>query len=234
MKKEKEVSAFTIMMRSRDPEIVWELLNKQVSRTQTYVCNFALNQYDEILDGLSNSDLRKLRRSDKAIKNEQDVLKKFRRQELLALRRSPNKMAIERNTWFHLGANSDQQFMYCLRRMLAPIKEHVDNGFAPMPESYKKQYAPVHSAIGELMKESVTMMSTGQFDSYYNVLDKADKCKDDLSVLRKSMLDDIQQSENTPNIQISLVYLNLLQESQEFLSIMRHQLRAGNRFYGNN
>lgn len=230
MKKEKEVSAFTIMMRSRDPEIVWELLNKQVSRTQTYVCNFALNQYDEILDGLSNSDLRKLRRSDKAIKNEQDVLKKFRRQELLALRRSPNKMAIERNTWFHLGANSDQQFMYCLRRMLAPIKEHVDNGFAPMPESYKKQYAPVHSAIGELMKESVTMMSTGQFDSYYNVLDKADKCKDDLSVLRKSMLDDIQQSENTPNIQISLVYLNLLQESQEFLSIMRHQLRAAYKF----
>jgi hypothetical protein len=62
------------------------------------------------------------------------------------------------------------------------------------------------------------------------VLDAAEKCKDDLSVLRKNMLDNIQQSENMPNIQVSLVYLNLLQESQEFLSIMRHHLRAAYKF----
>jgi phosphate/sulfate permease len=230
IKEEKKDSAFAIMMRSRDPEIVWEMLNKQVSRTQSGVCNFALDEYKNILDGLSNNDLRTLRRSDKSIKGEQDILKKSRRQELLALRRSPNKIAIERNTWFHLGANSDQQFMYCLRRMLAPIKEHIDNGFTPLPESYKKQYAPVRSGIEELMKNCSGMISTGHYDAYYSVLDAAEKCKDDLSVLRKNMLDNIQQSENMPNIQVSLVYLNLLQESQEFLSIMRHHLRAAYKF----
>ena len=43
----------------------------------------------------------------------------------------------------------------------------------------------------------------------------------------------MQSDRDETNLKISLVYLNILQESQEFLSIMRHQLRAANRFYGN-
>ena len=31
-------------------------------------------------------------------------------------------------------------------------------------------------------------------------------------------------------MKINLIYLNVLQESQEFLSVMRHQLRAANKF----
>jgi hypothetical protein len=34
-------------------------------------------------------------------------------------------------------------------------------------------------------------------------------------------------------LQVSMVYLNLLQESQEFLSIMRHQLRSAKKFMDN-
>ena len=64
------------------------------------------------------------------------MLKKCRRQEMLALKRCPEDISIERNTWFHLGMNSDQQYIYCLKRMLEPIKEHVDNNFSPLPQLY--------------------------------------------------------------------------------------------------
>ena len=135
-KKQKEVSrgsTFQLMMRSRDPEIVWELLRRQVSRTQSYVCHFALVEFNLIMDGLANENTRDLRHANKELKKEQDMLKKFRRQEMLGLKKSPMEIAIERNTWFHLGANSNQQFIYSLRRMLDPIKEHVDNNFNQLP-----------------------------------------------------------------------------------------------------
>ncbi len=229
-KEEGKSSTFQLMMRSRDPEIVWDLLRRQVSRTQSYVCHFALNEFNQIMDGLANENTRDLRHANKNLKKEQDMLKKFRRQEMLGLKKSPIEIAIERNTWFHLGANSNQQFIYSLRRMLDPIKEHVDNNFNPLPAEYIKEFAPVRQKINDLMRMSCELIETGRYDSYREILAEADACKDELSVLRKKHIDRIQHMTDNTLMQISLVYLNVLQESQEFLSVMRHQLRAAKKF----
>lgn len=224
---------FRLMMRSRDPEIVWDLLRKHVGRTQSFVCRFALEQFNKITSALESESLRDLRHSQKELQNEKAALKKFRRQELLALRKLPAEIAIERNTWFHLGANSDQQFIYSLRRMLEPIKEHVENNFRPLPGLLADEFRPIHQKINELMKMSCEQIETNRYENYREILAEANACKDELSVLRKRHIDRMQRMEENNLLQISLVYLNVLQESQEFLSVMRHQLRAAKKFMEN-
>ncbi len=224
---------FRLMMRTRDPEIVWDLLLKHVGRTQSFVTKFVLDNFNNIIDGLENEKPKALRRCQNDLKGEQELLKKFRRQELLALRRVPSEIAIERNTWFHLGINSSEQFIYCLLRMLDPIKEHVDNNFNPLPKAYIEEFAPIRSVINDLMKQTETMISTAQFDNYREILAVADECKDELSVVRKRHIDRIQESHDNSRLQVSLVYLNILQESQQLLSNMRHQLRAAKKFMEN-
>jgi len=215
-------------MRSKDPEIVWELLTKHVTRTQSFVARFALEQFRNIIHGLYDNNLKVLRKSERELRAERDILKKFRKKELLALRRCPMNITLERNTWFHLGANSDQQFVYCLRRMLDPIKEHVDNNFSPMPQQYKDEFDPVCRLVEGLLKSCDDMISTNRYDVYDEVLDEADKVKDQLSLVRKRQIDRMQNDKQ--NLQVSLLYLNTIQETQEFLSIMRHQLRAAKKF----
>ncbi|WP_444363531.1 inorganic phosphate transporter, partial [Prevotella sp.] len=127
---------FQLMMRTRDPEIVWDLLKKHVSRTQSFMTRFTLTQFNEIINGLESESPKILRHVLSNLDKEMEILKKYRRQELLALKRVPAEIAIERNTWFHLGINSSEQSLYCLRRMLDPIKEHVDNNFTPLPQVY--------------------------------------------------------------------------------------------------
>ncbi len=232
-KEENKSNSFQLMMRARDPEIVWDLLRKHVSKTQSYVCHFALGEFNKIMDGLATENVRDLSHANKELKKEQDMLKKFRRQEMLGLKRSPMEIAIERNTWFHLGANSDQQFIYSLRRMLDPIKEHVDNNFNPLPEEYIKEFTPTRQKINDLMKMSCEQIETGRYENYREILAEADACKDELSVLRKRHIDRIQNMGDNTLMQISLVYLNVLQESQEFISVMRHQLRAAKKFMEN-
>ena len=73
------------------------------------------------------------------------------------------------------------------------------------------------------------MISTNRYDLYQETLNIADECKDELSVMRKRVIDIMYRDKNT-NLKASLLYLNILQESQEFLSIMRHQLRAARKF----
>ena len=59
---EKE-DVFRLMMRTRDPEIVLDLLMKHVSRTQSFMTRFAIDEFNNIIDGLENERTRTLRRS---------------------------------------------------------------------------------------------------------------------------------------------------------------------------
>lgn len=224
---------FRLMMRTRDPEIVWDLLAKHVSRTQSFVTRFAMQNFNAIIDGLESERAKTLRHASNELNKEKTELKKYRRQELLALRRVPTEIAIERNTWFHLGINSSEQFIYCLRRILDPVKEHVDNNFNPLPAEYIEEFRPIRAQINDLMQQTESQISTCRFENYRETLALADQCKDELSVIRKKHIDRIQQSKDNSKLQVSLVYLNLLQESQQLLSNMRHQLRAAKKFIDN-
>lgn len=224
---------FRLMMRTSDPEIVWDLLAKHVSRTQSFVTRFAMQNFNAIIDGLESERAKTLRHASNELNKEKTELKKYRRQELLALRRVPTEIAIERNTWFHLGINSSEQFIYCLRRILDPVKEHVDNNFNPLPAEYIEEFRPIRAQINDLMQQTESQISTCRFENYRETLALADQCKDELSVIRKKHIDRIQQSKDNSKLQVSLVYLNLLQESQQLLSNMRHQLRAAKKFIDN-
>ncbi len=226
-------SSFNLMMRTRDPELVWDMLRKRVSNTQSFVCRYAQDTFNDIMDGFISQNARELRRCRKSLHKETDELKKFRRQEMLGLKRAPQDIALERNTWFHLGANADQQFLYCLRRMLEPVREHVDNNFNPVPEEYVRQFTPVRHRVNDLMSMTRDMIDTRKYDNYRDILSEADSCRDELSVLRKHVLDTVQKSTDTSNFKVSLVYLNILQETQELLNVMRHQLRAAKKFIEN-
>lgn len=230
MAQEGNGNVFQLMMRTRDPELVWDMLQRQVSNTQSHVCRFALEQFNAIIDGFQNEQIKELRHTNRELRSESDTLKKYRRQEMLGLKRCPPETAIERNTWFHLGANSSQQFIYSLRRMLDPIREHIGNSFNPVPQEFINEFEPLQLKINELMKQSETLISTRRFENYRSVLTDADQVKDELSVLRKRHLDRMQNAQGNSDFQVSVVYLNLLQETQQFLNAMRHQLRAAKKF----
>ena len=221
---------YRLMMRTQDPVILWDLLSKHVSRTQSYMTRFTNEQYNAILDGFINNKPSVLRHSLNALRNEKTSLAKYRKQELMTLRKAPVDIAIERNTWFHVGMNASQQYIYGLRRMLEPIKEHVDNNFTPITQDLIEEYQPIRLKITDFLVQAENLIATGRFDNYCELLDKADEFETELSAYRKRHIDRIQMAQGNETFQLSLVYLNLLQESQLLLSNMRHQLRAAKKF----
>ena len=223
---------FRLMMRSRDPEIVWDLLSKNVAEVQASMAQFADSCFQGIEEGLVDNRPSLLRHVRRDLSKKRDMLKKIRRRQILALRKLPADIVIERNTWFHVGINASMQYIYCLTRMLEPVKEHVDNNFTPLSKEMVDEFKPVKEKIEALLKTTADSISQRSFDNYRQTLKEADKLKDELSVVRKRHIDRMQTS-NTQNLQAGLVYLNLLQESQQLLSNMRHQLRAVKKFEEN-
>ncbi len=222
------------IMHSHDAEIVWDLLRKHISHTQSDTCRFTSEQYNRILDGLMSENLKGLRATQLLLKDKQEELKRVRHREFVALHRIPEDIALEHNTWFHLGANSNQQFIYCLKRLLEPIKEHIDNNFNPVPAAFMEEFRPIRNRIGNLMDETYEMLTTCCFDHEKRVLEEAELCKKELSALRKTHIDRMQRRTGTADYKTSLIYLNILQESQELLSILRHQLKAARKMLAEN
>lgn len=225
-----EADMYRLMMRTREPEIVWDLLKKYMRRSQSEMTALALREYAQLLEGFENNRPSPLRKVLKSLRQGKERLYKVRRQQLMAMRRIPVELAMERNTWFHVGMNASQQYIYCLHRMLEPVKEHVDNNFSPFPEELNAEYRPVKLKIMELLRDTENQISSGRFDEYRHTLEVADELKDQLSAYRKRQIDRLQSIGDGSNMQVALLYLNLLQESQQLLSNMRHQLRSAKKF----
>ena len=62
------------------------------------------------------------------------------------------------------------------------------------------------------------------------VLEETELCKKELSLLCKTHIYRMQKQSNTAYYIKTLIYPNILQESQELLSIMHHQRKAARKF----
>lgn len=219
---------FRQLVRSHDKAETWQLLLEHVRRTQTDMLTFTRTTFRNITQGLMHEDIRALRTASHDIENEKSVWKRYRRKEILGMRKIDYLVAVEKNTWFHLGCNNSTQIIYGLKRMLEPCVEHVDNNFNPLPQDYVDEFIPVCNDVDKFLESEQRMISTGNFEGSDELLVQGNAIKSRISQIRHAQQDRIQR-ENS-NIKVALLYLSTLQETQELMSAARHILRASKRF----
>ncbi len=219
---------FRQIVRSHDKAETWKLLLQHVRRTQDDLIAFTRETFANITSGLMNEDIRALRTASHAIDNEKSVWKRYRRKEILGMRRIDYLLAVEKNTWFHLGCNSSTQILYGLKRMLEPCLEHVDNNFNPLPKDYIDELTPICRDVDSFLAEAQRMISSGDFTGVDEVLVEGNAIKSRISQIRHCQQDRIQREDS--NLKVALLYLSTLQEAQELMSLSRHLLRASKRF----
>lgn len=230
-KAEQQDDIFKRMMASKDKAEVLSLLRQHVKGTLTDYIAYTEQAYMQVTDGFINEDLKQLKRVMNSTDEQKKMLKKRRRKEILGLRRIPIPIAIEKNTWFHLGSNSCEQMLYCLKRICEPCKEHVDNNFNPISKDCIAEFLPIREELCQLMERTRTAIENNDYREADDILVKGDALKNKISALRKQQMNRIQETDNA-SLKASMVYLNILQETQELVSIWRHLLRASRFFQG--
>lgn len=160
------------MMASKDKAETLSLLRQHVKETFTDYINFSETAYVQATNGFINENLKDLRKAMSSTEEQRKMLKKRRRKEILGLRRIPITIAIEKNTWFHLGSNSCEQMLYCLKRICEPCKEHVDNNFNPISAECVQEFLPVRERLCELMDRTRQAIDTNNYDEADDILKK--------------------------------------------------------------
>lgn len=230
-KKQEQESIDTIfrqLVRCHDKQEAWRLLCQHVSQTQVGMVEFTRQTFRNITNGLMYEDIKALRKATAEVEEHKSYWKRYRRKEIIGMRHIDYLQAVEKNTWFHLGCNNLSQIIYCLKRMLEPCVEHVDNNFNPLPQDYIDELLPITGEVDQMMESTAQMIRTGDFKDSDALLVEGNALKARISQLRHKQQDRIQQEDS--NIKIDLLYLSTLQETQELISMMRHLLRASKRF----
>ena len=222
---------FEKILSSNDKEETLRLFGEHFNGNMASFLEFANETYLNITDGFICDNLGKLRKADSALRKERMELKQIRRKDMLCIRRIDAGIAIEKNTWVHLGSNSCEDILYCLKRMCDPCEEHIDNNFAPLPEERIKEFLPMRDTLLYLLRRASDIIGNADFRDTEKVREQCEKFKESLSELRRKQINRMQSEQE--NITVSYVYLTMLQETQEIANGIRHSLRAASHFSEN-
>lgn len=225
---EKGDTVFNQMMLSTDKGEILTLLCRHISESQSEFLEYVNTTFRQITDGFLNENLSMLHRAEDSMRRKRDELKNCRRKEMIGFRRIDPEVAMEKNTWFHLGRNSCEEILYCLRRIADPCEEHVDNNFVPLSTEQIKEFIPLRDTVLFLLRRTEKIFQTGSYGEVDEVRHECEQLKDCLEKAREEQMKRMQSSKE--NITVAYLYLNLLQETRELTSSVRHLLRAAKGF----
>lgn len=227
--KDERDELFQQLLRTTDKAERWQLLRSHVILSQRRMLERLAEQYAAITEGFITENLKGLNHASRQLRDIKERRRKIRQRELIGLRKLDARQAIQKNTWFHLGVNSAQQMMYCLRRMLDPALEHVDNNFNPLPERLADDLRTVARRVDGYAHEALDALTVQDAQQIDKLLFDIDRYTQQLSTLRKAQMDRMSVYAES-DLRVETVYLNILQETQQLLSELRHFLRAYKNF----
>ena len=224
-KEVQEETLFQTILATDHPAEVWPLLRIYINEKQQMFLSFAAACFSDIADGFINEKNRLLSRTEKALVTEKAVLKGQRRKLTLCMRRVAPEIAMEKSAWFHLSNNMAMSMTYNLRRINEACKEHVENNFRPLPQEFHEAFRSLCGRIRGVIADSEAAIKDDRPEMIDRLRGRCNELKDELSGHIRDIYEQLQKGD-TDNMAVTYVYLNMLQESQEFVTSLRKMLRA--------
>ncbi|MDO5316761.1 MAG: inorganic phosphate transporter [bacterium] len=208
----------------------WELLKMLVQHSIAKQLQFTSSCYQKVTNAFLQEDYSPLRQAVHEIETARKQLKRTRKQHILLLRKIDPVVALEKNTWFFLANNSVEQMLFCLKRINDPCREHVGNNFRPVSREFATNFISFQKQLIGLFQQTDELFQSIGFkeSNTKNIRENAEQLQHELSEYRKQVIDAMQKK--SVNIESTIVYLNLIQESEQIISGLRHILRGITKF----
>ncbi|MGN0034068.1 MAG: inorganic phosphate transporter [Candidatus Limimorpha sp.] len=215
--------SFDEAMRTNDKNIIMDCILEHNRESLMTLINDSKSMYDQITKAFVDEDIKTLRNMTSKCKIEKNTMKMLKRKEIQMMRRLDESEIFRKNTWFHLNYNCIEQILYSLRRICEPCKEYVDNSFTPLGKEYVEELNKVKEMTNWAIDAANIVIYSADYKEHEIVMDRIKKREDELMNISIEQMNRIQKKHE--NIDLSVLYLNIIQESVEIVAEMRHILR---------
>ena len=226
-KNEDNDSLFEKAISTNDQEVIYQSLIQHNKESINTLVNIAKDIYVNTVNAFIKEDIKTLKKVSNDCRDAKEKMKALKRKEIMIMRRLDDKM-MNKNTWFHLSYNCIEQVLYSLRRVCDPCKEYVDNSFTCMKLGIIGAMTVEVETLKEKVLWSIDAADITVFSSEYKdveaVMERIKVREDELVEMTHEQMNRIQHDKD--NIDLALLYLNIIQESSEIVTEMRHLLRS--------
>ena len=214
---------FDKALNTSDQEVIYETLIQHNKESISELLNISKDIYNGVVNAFMKEDIKTLRKASNDCRLAKDKMKQLKRKEIIIMRRLDDKM-INKNTWFHLSYNCIEQILYALRRICDPCKEYVDNSFTPLDKKYLPEVENLKDKVlWSLSAADNTILNSDYKDVEY-IMEQITERESAVIEMSHEQMNRIQHDRD--NIDLALLYLNIIQESSELVTEMRHLLRS--------
>lgn len=208
---------------TNDQEVIYDSFVQHNRESINKMLELSKEIYSNVVDAFIKEDIKTLRKASNDCRLAKDKMKQFKRKEIMIMRRLDDKM-INKNTWFHLSYNCIEQILYALRRICDPCKEYVDNSFTPLDKKYLPEVESLKEKVFWAMETANITIASSEYGDVDAVMEMIRVREEDVVTMSHEQMNRIQHDRD--NIDLALLYLNIIQESSELVTEMRHLLRS--------
>lgn len=212
---------FVEIMDCDDEEQRWDLISEHVRRNYITHLDHMAKDYQELTDSLMKEDFRAISKLRVDLEDHKRTFKSTRRKETISLRMLKSDSILERNMWFHMGANACLQLSYAIERSCEVCYEHISNNYNPLPNEYQEELIDTRQTVLAYLQSVKEVIFSQKEDEVKNIKEEGKVLRKRIKELRKQHMKRTHLGQKEL-FRVSIVYLNMLQETNEIINNLRH------------
>lgn len=229
-KSSKETVSPTIkqLMDTNDSSVALVLFRQHTRDELESVLTFASESFDKSVNGFMHENLRDLRKVLGAIEEEKLHLKQVKRIGTLGVTQLDRTIAVEKGLYYYQGNDFASEVVFSLRRLTEPCKDHIDNNFTPLSDVQKEEFGKMAEEITSYLLKCSNEIRLNEYTNFEQLVEMAVTLTTRLTLLKKGELKRIQGQ--TGSTKVSMVYLNMVQETQNVVSFTSNLIKVSRKF----
>lgn len=216
------------LLNTTDDDEALLLLQQHAREDIDRTLEFVRQKYLDTIDSFCRENLRTLRSLNAKIEIEKSRLKKIKRMGTLGIRKLSESNAIEKGLYYVQCNDFMSELVYSLHRITLPCEEHIDNNFNPLSDEQKDEIYTIAFSIGTFIDQCNILIQENDYSKLKEILFSQNYLLGELNHIKRAQLKRLKRQ--GVSTKVSMIYLTIIQESQNIVSFTNNLLKVSRRF----
>ena len=232
LKQEKNSSLAQQMVANKDKHEALVLLRKFSREEFSKVLEWSADLYHRVTTGFLNESYRTLRKAMGDIETERRYFKQVKRLGTIGVSHLNDKVGLEKGLYYFQGNDFSYDIIHSIKRTCEPCLEHTDNNFNPLEQNQKDSFGEIAQSIVSFLEESRQSIEKDAFGDLAALYNQGNILINQLGVLKREEIRHMR--EQVSYIKVGIVYLTVIQESQNVVAYTINLLKMNQKFQEGN
>ena len=220
------------MVANKDKQEALVLLRKFSREEFAKVLEWSADLYHRVTTGFLNESYRTLRKAMGDIETERRYFKQVKRLGTIGVSHLNDKVGLEKGLYYFQGNDFSYDIIHSIKRTCEPCLEHTDNNFNPLEQSQKDSFGEIAQSIVSFLEESRQSIEKDAFGDLAALYNQGNILINQLGVLKREEIRHMR--EQVSYIKVGIVYLTVIQESQNVVAYTINLLKMNQKFQEGN